>query len=60
MTKKINKKSSAIAPNSAGKPPKPAKPKPGPKPDTLKVEGNWEDAMKKSLEKKKPAAGWPK
>ena len=32
----------------------------GPKPDTLKIEGNWQDAVKKSLEKKKPAGGWPK
>lgn len=32
----------------------------GPKPDTLKIEGDWEDAVKKTLEKKKPAGGWPK
>jgi hypothetical protein len=39
----------------------PAKPeKPGPKPDTLKLNGNWKDALKKSLEKKKPVDGWPK
>jgi hypothetical protein len=31
-----------------------------PKPDTLKIEGDWEKAKKKSLEKKKPATGWPK
>jgi hypothetical protein len=37
---------------------KPAKP--GPKPDTLKIEGKWQDAVKKSLSKKKPAEGWPK
>jgi hypothetical protein len=37
-----------------------AKPKPGPKPDTLKLEGDWGTAMKKSLGKKKPATGWPK
>jgi hypothetical protein len=40
--------------------PKPKPSKTGPKPDTLKLEGNWEDAMKKSLAKKKPATGWPK
>jgi len=43
--------------------PKPAKKsteKRGPKPDLLKIEGDWKDAVKKSLEKKKPAAGWPK
>jgi hypothetical protein len=33
---------------------------PGPKPDTLKIEGNWQDAVKRSLQKKKPAEGWPK
>jgi hypothetical protein len=32
----------------------------GPKPDLLKIEGDWKDAVKKTLEKKKPAAGWPK
>jgi hypothetical protein len=32
----------------------------GPKPDVLKLEGNWRDAVKKSLAKKKPAEGWPK
>jgi hypothetical protein len=33
---------------------------PGPKPDTLKLEGDWQDAVKKSLQKKKPSEGWPK
>jgi len=33
---------------------------PGPKPDVLKIKGNWRDAVKKSLAKKKPAGGWPK
>ncbi len=37
---------------------KPAKT--GPKPNALKIEGNWKDAVKKSLAKKKPATGWPK
>ena len=32
----------------------------GPKPDTLKIEGKWQDAVRKSLSKKKPAEGWPK
>ena len=31
----------------------------GPKPDNLKVEGDWEDAMKKALRKKRPKDGWP-
>ena len=30
------------------------------KPDTLKIDGNWEEAVKQSLAKKKPAGGWPK
>jgi hypothetical protein len=43
------------------KPAKKQKPtQPGPKPDLLKVDMNWQDAIKKSLEKKKPAEGWPK
>jgi len=43
------------------KPKKPTKQRatPGPKADTLKIEGDWRDAVKKSLKKKKPAQGWP-
>lgn len=33
---------------------------PGPKAEVLKVEGNWREAVKKSLLKKKPKDGWPK
>jgi hypothetical protein len=36
------------------------KAQPGPKPDLLKIDMDWEKAMKKSLEKKKPGDGWPK
>jgi hypothetical protein len=45
-----------------GKPKVPEKPAqtPGPKPEILKIDGNWQDAVKKSLSKKKPANGWPK
>jgi hypothetical protein len=32
----------------------------GPKPEILKLEGNWKDAVKQSLAKNKPAEGWPK
>jgi len=32
---------------------------PGPKPETLKLEGDWRKAIKKSLAKKKPKEGWP-
>ncbi len=35
--------------------------KPGPKEEIFKIEGmSWEDAIKKSLQVKKPAKGWPK
>jgi hypothetical protein len=38
-----------------------AKPqKRGPKPDTVKIDENWKEAVKKSLKKKKPKEGWPK
>lgn len=33
--------------------------KPGPKPDILKLEGDWEEAAKKLVRKEKPAEGWP-
>jgi hypothetical protein len=33
---------------------------PGPRPDLLKIDCDWQEAIKKSLEKKKPADGWPK
>lgn len=39
---------------------KPSPAKPGPKPEILKIEGKWQDAVKKSLSKTKPAHGWPK
>jgi len=31
----------------------------GPKPDVLKLEGDWRELMKQSLAKKKPKDGWP-
>ncbi len=31
-----------------------------PPPETLKIEGKWEDAVKKSLTKKKPTESWPR
>jgi hypothetical protein len=40
--------------------PTPPKVVPGPKPDTLKIEGDWKEAIKTSLNKKKPSDGWPK
>jgi hypothetical protein len=41
-------------------PKRPKKAAPGPKPNILKLKGDWRDAVKKSLTKKKPAEGWPK
>lgn len=34
--------------------------KTGPKPDTVKIEGDWEDAIDKALQKERPKDGWPK
>jgi hypothetical protein len=39
---------------------KKAKRKTGPKPDLLKIEGDWRKAVGKALEKKRPDKGWPK
>jgi len=36
------------------------KAKTGPKPELLKIKGNWQAAIKRSLAKKKPKEGWPK
>ena len=35
------------------------KPKPGPEPERLKLEGDWEDAAKRMLDKERPPEGWP-
>jgi hypothetical protein len=32
----------------------------GPKEDRLKLDGDWKDAMRRSLDKKKPEGGWPR
>ena len=32
---------------------------PGPKPDRLHIDGDWEEAVKKALKKKRPKEGWP-
>jgi hypothetical protein len=44
--------------NKAKQPAK--KTKAGPKPEVLKLEGNWKDNIKKSFQAVKPAKGWPK
>lgn len=37
-----------------------ARRKPGPKEETFKVEGmDWEEAMKRALQVKRPPEGWP-
>jgi hypothetical protein len=36
-----------------------SKKKPGPEPDHLKIESDWEEAVKKALTKEKPKEGWP-
>jgi hypothetical protein len=38
----------------------PKKKTPGPKGEVLKLEGNWKDAIKESLKKKRPPESWPK
>jgi hypothetical protein len=55
VTKESLKADMAIKTKKASK-----KSAPGPKPDVLKLKGKWQDAVKKSLQKKKPAEGWPK
>lgn len=32
----------------------------GPKPETVKLEGDWQGAMGNALKKKRPKQGWPK
>ncbi len=32
---------------------------PGPKPDHLNLDGEWEGAVSKALKKQKPKEGWP-
>ena len=32
----------------------------GPKPETVKIEGDWENAIDKALKKERPEDGWPK
>lgn len=47
-------------PSKLGKQPKhKARETPGPKPEVLKIEGDWKDAIKKALGKKRPIGGWP-
>jgi type I restriction enzyme M protein len=34
--------------------------KTGPEPERVKVDGSWQEAVKKALQKKRPRVGWPK
>ena len=34
--------------------------KPGPEPERVKIEGDWEEAVKRALGKKRPPGGWPR
>lgn len=34
--------------------------RPGPKPERVKIEVDWEEAVKKALGKERPEGGWPK
>ena len=36
------------------------KPGPGPEPERVKIEGDWEEAVKRALGKKRPPGGWPR
>jgi hypothetical protein len=38
---------------------KKAKKRRGPSAERVKIDGNWSEAMKKALKKKRPAEGWP-
>jgi len=35
------------------------KKKAGPKPDAIKIDGDWQQAMGKAMKKKRPVDGWP-
>ena len=35
-------------------------PNPGPEPERVKIDGDWQEAAKKALGKPKPEGGWPK
>jgi hypothetical protein len=39
---------------------KPDKQKSGPKPETVKIDGDWEDSVATALQIKRPKEGWPK
>jgi hypothetical protein len=42
------------------KKPSKKKAKPGPKEEVLKLQGDWQENIRKSFKAKKPPGGWPK
>jgi hypothetical protein len=46
--------------NATIKASEPKRTKKGPEPERLKIEGNWIEAVDKSLAVKRPPSGWPK
>ncbi len=54
-----NNKTKPVHPGKKKKHQKRTESTPGPKPDILKLEGDWQENIKKSLSKKKPPEGWP-
>ena len=61
-SRQCSEKVSSVGPESKPRSENPdlGHPAPGPKPDLLKIEGDWQDALKQTLSKKKPTSGWPK
>lgn len=39
---------------------RPKRRKPGPVPDEVRADLDWEEAVRRALSKKRPAGGWPK
>lgn len=37
----------------------PERKQPGPEPERLKIDGDWEDAIRRALKVKRPPDGWP-
>jgi hypothetical protein len=54
------KQPDAIVKASEPKPQKPKRTAKGPEPERLKIEGNWIQAIDRTLAVKRPPGGWPK
>jgi hypothetical protein len=58
----MGKRPNAPDAQGAGESMQRARPKhrpPGPAPEILKIEGNWKDAVRKLISRKRPVGGWP-